>query len=223
MSDLPTHTLKTWPEPFQAILDDRKSFEVRRNDRAFAVGDLLRLLEWDPASEAYTGRGDEARVTYIVPGGSWGLPADLCVLGIRRAVDPASRVADLEAQLAAAVAAMREAAARIVMREAANYETAIQKAIGDPAQLGRWGDCRDELVELATEIRALPAAAARTDSPASAPTPVAAPEVVAVSTFTRPFDAEAALVAGRSLVTSADGPVDVLDVFDTMIAAGRKP
>lgn len=29
-------------------------------------------------------------------------------------------------------------------------------------------------------------------APASAPTPVAAPEVVAVSTFTRPFDAEAA-------------------------------
>ena len=30
-----THYLKTWPEPFAAILDGRKMFEVRVNDRGF--------------------------------------------------------------------------------------------------------------------------------------------------------------------------------------------
>lgn len=71
-------------------------------------------------------------------------------------------LADALREAQATVAQMREDAARVVMREAANYETAIQKAIGDPAQLDRWSDCRDELAELAAEIRALPAPAART-------------------------------------------------------------
>lgn len=90
-----THDLKTWPEPFQAILDGRKRYEIRVDDRGFAVGDELLLLEYRPAETrenglgvcfyskgGYTDRRVRARVTYMTPGGAWGLPRDLCVLSI---------------------------------------------------------------------------------------------------------------------------------------------
>lgn len=87
------HVLKTWPEPFVAIIDRKKRFEIRRDDRGFAVGDVLNLKEWDPSlkwpySESssfngnYTGRECFVTVTYLVPGGRWGLPADVCVMSI---------------------------------------------------------------------------------------------------------------------------------------------
>jgi hypothetical protein len=80
-----THELKTWPEPFQAVLDGRKRHEIRVNDRGFAVGDVLELFEYEPHKpdgEKYTGRTVRVRVTYLTPGGSWGLPAGLCVMSI---------------------------------------------------------------------------------------------------------------------------------------------
>ncbi len=79
---LTRHELKTWPEPFEEILRGRKRHEVRRADRPFAVGDELRLREWDPAWSRYTGRELSVRVTYLSPGGTWGLPADLCVMSV---------------------------------------------------------------------------------------------------------------------------------------------
>jgi ribosomal protein L37E len=44
------HSLKTWPEYFEAQRAGRKTFELRRNDRNFQVGDLLVLREWDECS-----------------------------------------------------------------------------------------------------------------------------------------------------------------------------
>lgn len=91
------HELKTWPEPFQAVLDERKHHEVRQLDRAFAVGDVLWLREWDPnawgadAPESnrighgrYTGRQLYVTVTYITKGGMFGLPSTICVMSIER-------------------------------------------------------------------------------------------------------------------------------------------
>jgi hypothetical protein len=76
------HELKTWPEFFSAILDGRKPFEIRENDRDFDVGDVLHLREWEPDRCAYTGRETRVRVTYFVGRGAWGLPPNLCVMGI---------------------------------------------------------------------------------------------------------------------------------------------
>lgn len=81
------HRLKTWPEPFVAQIEGRKSYEIRRDDRGFAVGDTLLLEEWDPSpfpgssmQVGYTGRTVRRVITYKTEGGAWGLPAHLCVL-----------------------------------------------------------------------------------------------------------------------------------------------
>lgn len=100
-----THELKTWPIYFAAVRDGSKTFEVRKNDRDFAVGDVLRLREWSPAlvgglyaddpnpsctsgryvvfhPRGYTGLTHEMRVTYVLHGGEFGIEAGFCVLGL---------------------------------------------------------------------------------------------------------------------------------------------
>lgn len=89
------HVLKTWPEPFAAVLDGRKRYEIRVDDRGFAVGDVLVLREWEPVVMAgglnlgprFTRREVRCVVTYLSPGGSWGLPARLCVMSIEKEND----------------------------------------------------------------------------------------------------------------------------------------
>ncbi len=48
-----THYLKTWPQFFEAVARGEKTFEIRRNDRNFLVGDDLILRKWDPKTELY--------------------------------------------------------------------------------------------------------------------------------------------------------------------------
>ena len=79
------HILKTWPVFFQAVLEGRKTFELRdcsEEDRFFRPGDTLRLVEWDQAAQEYTGRALECSVTYVMDGGRFGLPTHLCVMSI---------------------------------------------------------------------------------------------------------------------------------------------
>ena len=71
------HDLKTWPEFFQAMWDGKKTFEIRKADREFEVGDTLVLREYIPAIAyayfptslpEYTGREMSVLVTYILQG-----------------------------------------------------------------------------------------------------------------------------------------------------------
>jgi hypothetical protein len=77
------HELKTHPDPFAAVWAGVKTYEIRVNDRDYAVGDELRLREWDPVSGCYTGPWIDANVDYLTRGGEWGLPAELCVMSIK--------------------------------------------------------------------------------------------------------------------------------------------
>lgn len=78
-----THTLKTWPEFYKAIVSGEKTFELRRNDRSFKVGDILVLQEYDNVKSEYTGNEIKKQVTYILKGNiEFGLFADFCVMGI---------------------------------------------------------------------------------------------------------------------------------------------
>jgi hypothetical protein len=58
-----THELKCWPEYFDAVESNLKPFEIRKNDRGFRQHDLLRLREWLPHTEQYSGR--ECRVIVV--------------------------------------------------------------------------------------------------------------------------------------------------------------
>lgn len=80
------HELKCWPEYFGAIRTGAKRFEWRWNDRGFATGDILRLREWAPLGECYTGREVSVRVTYLLADTApMGPPIGYCVMSIEPA------------------------------------------------------------------------------------------------------------------------------------------
>lgn len=74
------HHLKTWPEFYEAVICGRKTVEVRKDDRSFALGDTLVLHEWDPAIEAETGRWTLRLVTHVLRG--WGVEQGYVALSI---------------------------------------------------------------------------------------------------------------------------------------------
>lgn len=76
------HDLKCDPEPFQAVYLGSKTFEVRINDRDYKLGDTLHMREYNQVTNEYTGRWVSKRVTYLLPGGSYGLPDNLCVMAL---------------------------------------------------------------------------------------------------------------------------------------------
>jgi hypothetical protein len=75
------HELKTWPQYFAGLACGRKTFELRKNDRDFSVGDELRLKEWCPIMENYTGREEIRFVSYVLTNCA-GLDSDYAVLGL---------------------------------------------------------------------------------------------------------------------------------------------
>lgn len=60
------HKLKIWPHFFKEILEDRKRFEYRRNDREYKKGDFLELEEFNQEEQKYTGRKLTTLVTYSI-------------------------------------------------------------------------------------------------------------------------------------------------------------
>jgi hypothetical protein len=76
------HELKTQPPYFTQIEAGLKLFELRKDDRGYAVEDLLILREWLPEEETYTGYVLCVVVTSIVRDGAWLTPGYVA-LGIR--------------------------------------------------------------------------------------------------------------------------------------------
>lgn len=88
------HVLKTDPEYFEAAASGSKTFEIRRNDRDFQVGDLLTLRETvhtaiemsAGAPLEYTGRDFHAALTYVMPGYDDGAIGEgWAILGFKKA------------------------------------------------------------------------------------------------------------------------------------------
>lgn len=59
------HELKIWGVFFNAVVNGRKTFELRIMDRDYKVGDFILLREWDKNLNDYTGRQCNVFITYI--------------------------------------------------------------------------------------------------------------------------------------------------------------
>lgn len=75
------HELKILPEFFDAVVMREKTFEIRKNDRGFKVGDWLALKEWD--GENYTGREVVRYVNYILYDWQAGLKDGYCIMNLK--------------------------------------------------------------------------------------------------------------------------------------------
>lgn len=83
------HELKVWPEYFEELLKGNKTFEIRKNDRDYKIGDIILLQEYDPNKSyvchicdchKYTGRELKYKVTYIT---DFGLQENFVCMGIK--------------------------------------------------------------------------------------------------------------------------------------------
>lgn len=70
-----THELKIWPEHFKTVVAPtvrrRKTVEIRKDDREYAVGDTLRLLEYDPEENSFSGWQAIVTVSHCLRGQPW--------------------------------------------------------------------------------------------------------------------------------------------------------
>lgn len=78
------HILKCWPEFFQETWEGRKTFELRKNDRDYQVGDTIILREWDNVAERYVGRRITGEIVYLVEGGKFGLDEEWCIFQLEQ-------------------------------------------------------------------------------------------------------------------------------------------
>jgi len=89
------HALKTLPTYFKAVAAGTKTFELRKNDRDFNVGDGVILKEWNMGStdstgperviiqeQGYTGREIIKTISYILVGGRFGLAKGYVILAL---------------------------------------------------------------------------------------------------------------------------------------------
>jgi len=95
MNKAKIHQLKTWPTHFQDLIERKKTFEIRKNDRDFQVGNLLELLEWQPIFKgsmespfeivggSFTGRNLTVEVTHILSAPEFGVDENVVILSIK--------------------------------------------------------------------------------------------------------------------------------------------
>jgi ASC-1-like (ASCH) protein len=58
------HELKILPQYFKEVKEGNKTFELRKNDRGFEVGDTLVLEEYENGH--YTGENIKKEISYIL-------------------------------------------------------------------------------------------------------------------------------------------------------------
>lgn len=76
------HDLKTWPDPYEAVEAGLKTFEWRKDDRNYQVGDTLTLKKWNPRYKAYTGKQLARKVTHILRGPQFCVPEGFVCMSI---------------------------------------------------------------------------------------------------------------------------------------------
>lgn len=75
------HILKCWPKFFQPLLDGKKTFDLRTNERDYVSGELVVLTEYDELY-GYSGRMAARSIGYVLTGGHFGLPLPLVIISL---------------------------------------------------------------------------------------------------------------------------------------------
>lgn len=82
-----THALKCYPQYFADLHSGNKTFELRKEDRPFEVGDTLIIQEYDPESTTgmcYSGRELTYIISYILRDApKFGLKPGFAILGLK--------------------------------------------------------------------------------------------------------------------------------------------
>jgi hypothetical protein len=73
------YELKAWNPCFSDVWDDRKLFEIRWNNMDYKIGDILKLMEYDPEEEQFLGRYVRCEVIYIMKNPSFVKKASVTV------------------------------------------------------------------------------------------------------------------------------------------------
>lgn len=76
-----THHVKTVQPFFDAVWKGLKSFELRKNDRDYRVGDSFLQYEWNVETGQPGGRVVYAKIKYILQNETW-LQPGVCALGL---------------------------------------------------------------------------------------------------------------------------------------------
>lgn len=85
------HRIKIEPSYFSSVKEKIKTFELRKNDRDYKVGDILVLSEYVDIPDSinsisidsfYTGSEVIARVKYIMDKPVYGLQSEYCIISI---------------------------------------------------------------------------------------------------------------------------------------------
>lgn len=79
------HTLKTIQPHFENLLNGIKTFELRKDDRPYATGNVLLLKEYDLQAKTYSGREIKMTVTHVLRNApEFGLLPGYCILSIKQ-------------------------------------------------------------------------------------------------------------------------------------------
>lgn len=71
---------KILPQYFQAVREEKKNFELRKDEDDVQLGDVLILMEY--AGGEYTGRTEVRRIRYVLRDVSeYGLMPGYCIMG----------------------------------------------------------------------------------------------------------------------------------------------
>lgn len=84
------HELNTHPIMWDAIKAEKKTFEVRRNDRFFQTGDIVVLIKMDETERFYDVIGDSKtqeltfKVGFILHGPAFGIEPGYCAFQLEK-------------------------------------------------------------------------------------------------------------------------------------------
>ena len=76
------HELKILPRYYKAIINNKKTFELRKNKNNYKVGDILILKEYK--NEIFTGNECQKKITYILKNvENYGLKKGFVILSLK--------------------------------------------------------------------------------------------------------------------------------------------